>query len=345
MLKRSVIVGLAAILVLLVGCEKEEQADADTNADLMEKEMVEEAEKVETAADEYWSQAIDSELCQTIRECRDLGDEYGSEFFYDFIGGLNASNRMSNINAYTEEDKSVLATNTWVEEVPIVARYELREDEFFLTEGEEESMFTGIADLVLDIFNRNRINVKMVDFQEDIYMHVNTYEDKLYIPSNLVKQWLQSYTLPILVHEYGHLVSWNEADFVISDTCPAEQFYYKPYGGECYNPDSYMNHFFQSYWKNYEEQWLQGGYVSVEDRIAFYEEQKESFITIYASVNPYEDIAESFKFFMLTPYNNDPQTVADEKVNFFYQFPELVEYRTFVIKTLKDRKDEMLSFW
>ncbi|MCG3088772.1 hypothetical protein [Sporosarcina cyprini] len=342
-MKRLVIFGLIATAALLGGCEKEEQTDA--NADLPQKGRGQEIQQVETAADKYWSQAIDSELCQTIGECRDLGDEYGSEFFYDFIGGLNASNRMSSLNIYTEEDKSVFSKNTMKEEVPIVARYEIKEDQFILTKGEEESMFTGIADLVLAIFNRNKINVKMIDFQEDIYMHVNTYEDKLYIPSNLVKQWLQSHTLPILVHEYGHLLTWNEADFVISDTCPEEQFYFKPHGGECYNPDSYMNHFYQTYWKNYEEQWLQGGYESVEDRIAFYEDQKESFITIYASLNPYEDITESFTFFMLTPYNNDPQTVAEEKVNFFYQFPELVEYRTFVIKTLKDRKDEMLSFW
>lgn len=68
-------------------------------------------------------------------------------------------------------------------------------------------------------------------------------------------------------------------------------------------------------------------------------------MTTYATVNPFEDIAESFSYFMLTPYNESPQTVAERKVTFFYQFPELVEYRAFVLKELKNRKDEMYSFY
>ena len=50
---------------------------------------------------------------------------------------------------------------------------------------------------------------------------------------------------------------------------------------------------------------------------------KDSFVTTYATVNPFEDIAEFFSCFMLTPSNASPQTVAESKVNFFYQFPEL----------------------
>ena len=44
----------------------------------------------ETVVDAYWSQPIDSEICQTIGECRDLGDTYGSEHFTSFLGGLKA---------------------------------------------------------------------------------------------------------------------------------------------------------------------------------------------------------------------------------------------------------------
>ena len=48
-------------------------------------------------------------LCQTIGECRDLGDTYGSEHFTSFLGGLKASNQMSYLNVATEEDESDLA--------------------------------------------------------------------------------------------------------------------------------------------------------------------------------------------------------------------------------------------
>ena len=90
MLKRIIIGGFAAIVVLLAGCEKEEKAVAD----LVETEIVEEVHQVdETVVDDYWSQPIDSEICQTIGECRDLGDAYGSEHFARFFRRTQRSNR------------------------------------------------------------------------------------------------------------------------------------------------------------------------------------------------------------------------------------------------------------
>lgn len=343
MVKRIVIGGFIALVVLLAGCEEKENAVAD----LVETEVVEEGHQVDgTGVDEYWSQPIDSDICQTVGECRNLGDAYGSEHFISFLGGLKASNNMSFLNVNAEDDGSVLAfdANAKEDDESIFARYELIEGEFVLTKGEEADIFKGIADIVLALYDRNNVHLKVLDFQENVYPNVNPYEGKLAMPSNLITHWLQSDTVAILIHEYGHMLTWNESDFVNSDTCPADQFHYKPYG-ECYNADSYMNLYYQAFLKEYEEQWLYTGYQTTEERIAFYEKHKDSFMTTYATVHPFEDIAESFSFFMLTPYNGNPQTVPERKVNFFYQFPELVEYRAFVLKELKDRKDEMWSFY
>ncbi|HJF30342.1 MAG TPA: hypothetical protein K8V56_01020 [Sporosarcina psychrophila] len=343
MLKRIIIGGFAAIVVLLAGCEEEKKAVAD----LVKTETVEEILQVdETVVDDYWTQPIDSQICQTIGECRDLGDTYGSEHFTSFLGELKASDQMSYLNVATEEDESVLAiaTNEKEDEESIIARYELIEEEFVLTKGEEASIFKGIADIVLALYDRNKVNLQILDFQEDVYPYVDVYEGKLVMPSNLITHWLQSATVSTLIHEYGHMLTWNEADFVISETCAADQFHMKPYW-ECYNTDSHMNLYYQAFLKEYEERWLQAGNRTAEERIAFYEKHKDSFVTTYATVNPYEDIAESFSYFMLTPYNANPQTIPARKVNFFYQFPELVEYRAFVLKELKVRKDEMWSFY
>lgn len=343
LLVRGIIGGLAAIVVLLAGCEKEEKADAD----LVKLDIVEEVHQAdETVVDEFWSQPIDSELCQTIGECRDLGDDYGSEHFTSFLSGLNESNNMSFLYVAAEEDESVLAfaIGDKSDEKSIIARYQIKEDEFVLTNGEEASIFKGIADIVLTLFDRNKVDIQILEFQENVYPYVDIYEGKLVMPSNLISHWLQSYTVSILVHEFGHMLTWNKEDFVNSYTCSEDQFHLKQYY-ECYDADSYMNLYYQAFLKDYEEQWLHADYKTVEERIAFYEKNKDSFITTYATVDPYEDIAESFTFFMLTPYNDSPQTVAQEKVNFFYQFPELVEYRAFVLKELKDRKDEIWSFY
>ncbi|MCM3638903.1 putative zinc-binding metallopeptidase [Sporosarcina luteola] len=341
---KGMIMGVfAAIMVSLAGCEEEEKAIAD----LVETEIVEEVHQVdEPVVDEYWSQPIDSEICQTVGECRDVGDANGSDYFTSFSGDLKQTNNMSYLNVQAVGDESVLAfsANDKDDEKSIIACYELIEDEFVLTKGEETTIFNGIADIVLALYDRDKMNLQILEFQENVYPNVNTYEGKLVLPSNLVQHWLQSSTVAILVHEYGHMLTWNKADLVNSYTCPADQFHLKLYW-ECYNADSYMNLYYQAFLKEYEEQWLDAGNKTVEERMAFYESNKDSFVSTYATVNPYEDIAESFAHFMLTPYNESPQTVPETKVNFFYQFPELVEYRAFVLKELKDRKDEMWSFY
>ena len=138
---------------------------------------------------------------------------------------------MSYLNVATEDDESVLAfaANDREDEELIIARYEIIEDEFVLTRGEEASIFKGIADIVLALYDRNKVNLQILDFQEDVYPHVDVYEGKLVMPSNLITHWLQSDTVTILIHEYGHMLTWNEADLVISDTCPADQLHLKPY--------------------------------------------------------------------------------------------------------------------
>ena len=70
---------------MLAGCEEEEKA-----VDVVEEtEIVEEVVQAEEpVVDAYWSQPIDSEICQTVGECRDLGDTYGSEHFSSFSGTL-----------------------------------------------------------------------------------------------------------------------------------------------------------------------------------------------------------------------------------------------------------------
>ncbi|MDN4607212.1 hypothetical protein [Sporosarcina highlanderae] len=341
MIKGIIIGGFAAILVLLSGCEKDEKAVAD----LEDTEIVEKFHQVEeTVVDDYWSQPIDSELCKTLGECRDLGDTYGSEHFADFRKGLERTNEMWYLNVGTEVDIYDFNDLDWDDEELIIARYEIIEDELVLTRGEEASIFKGVVDIVHALYDRNKVNFQIIDFRENVYPHVDIYQGKLMLPSDEIAKWFQIDMVKTLIHEYGHMLTYNEADFVSSDTCPADQLYLKPYE-MCYSTDSYMNLYYQALLKEYEEQWLYDGNPTVEKRIAFYENHKDSFVTTYATVNLFEDIAESFSYFILTPYNDRPQTIPEEKVNFFYQFPELIEYRAFVLKELKERKDEMWSFY
>jgi hypothetical protein len=53
----------------------------------------------------------------------------------------------------------------------------------------------------------------------------------------------------------------------------------------------------------------------------------------YAVTDPSEDIAETWAFFVLSP---KPQggTVSDQKLLFFYQYPELVQVRGQILQNL-----------
>jgi hypothetical protein len=63
----------------------------------------------------------------------------------------------------------------------------------------------------------------------------------------------------------------------------------------------------------------------------FYDKHKDRFLNDYAATDPIEDIAESWAAFVLQP---TPQgdSIPEQKIRFFNQFPELVELRYQIIK-------------
>ena len=71
--------------------------------------------------------------------------------------------------------------------------------------------------------------------------------------------------------------------------------------------------------------------MACEDTLNFFLRFYDDFIDPYASTDPSEDICESFTYFVLRP--RDPyayQDVWSQKLDFFYNYPELVEFRTAV---------------
>lgn len=63
----------------------------------------------------------------------------------------------------------------------------------------------------------------------------------------------------------------------------------------------------------------------------FYANHREQFVSPYAATNPREDIAESWTEFILRPKPSGT-SIADQKVLFFYEFPELVQAREEIIQ-------------
>ena len=150
-----------------------------------------------------------------------------------------------------------------------------------------------------------------------------------------------------LIHEYGHLLTLNDeqvkidaylfhnpddddAYFEAEDACET----YFP-GEGCALRSSYLYQFYTQFWDDMYDEWLDIQFIEDDDEYyealdEFYFAREDQFVTDYSVTNPEEDIAESWSFFIMKakPTGN---TIADQKVLFFYQFPELVSLREEIV--------------
>lgn len=159
-----------------------------------------------------------------------------------------------------------------------------------------------------------------------------------------------------LVHEYAHLLTLNpqqvppslpifnhpENGRVYEQEAAKCQTYFP--GEGCSLPDSYINHFNQAFWSGIYDEWAQIDaltdeqeyYAALDD---FYLAHQSEFVSDYAPTNPAEDIAESFAYFALSPRPTGG-TVADQKLLFFYGYPELVRLRMAIIEGICTYEDK-----
>jgi len=135
-----------------------------------------------------------------------------------------------------------------------------------------------------------------------------------------------------LIHEYGHLLTLNPSQIELTDDMIQDDN--KGYlTSEGYAlKDSYLEIFVKQFWDD--ELLLEWDNIDnkknenkrVKLLYEFYLSHRDNFVTDYAAESPEEDIAEAWTFFVLSD-KPDTNTVKNQKVIFFYQFPELVAYR------------------
>lgn len=106
----------------------------------------------------------------------------------------------------------------------------------------------------------------------------------------------------------------------------------------CAKSDSYINLFYQKFWTDIISDWDEIQYIEDDDEFfeqsdLFYEKYQDRFVSVYASTNIDEDIAESWTAFVL---KDKPagETMTEQKILFFYDFPELVDICEHIRKEL-----------
>lgn len=129
----------------------------------------------------------------------------------------------------------------------------------------------------------------------------------------------------ILVHELAHLISVRRSETIKepdSTVCPTVQI-----GYGCARPGSIFDQFTRTFWspKNTKK-------TSGHTRTALFHNNPDEYVTVYAATNSAEDFAESFRHFIFD-HKPTTATVADQKVNLFWQSEELIQLRTAVRAT------------
>lgn len=125
-----------------------------------------------------------------------------------------------------------------------------------------------------------------------------------------------------IVHEYGHIVTLSGDQVgAVSGACPRVEL-----DEGCGTGDSYINAYYNKFWKDYDFGADAVGSISEDEAAALYKTEPSSFVSEYASTNISEDIAESFADFVTKSKPADT-AIKSQKVRFFYQYPELVTLR------------------
>ncbi len=128
-----------------------------------------------------------------------------------------------------------------------------------------------------------------------------------------------------LIHEYAHYLTLNddEVDYIAS-------FRRDRYceDGVVAKKDSLLTQFYLRFWQDYVIDDL------YETSYAFYVRNQTSFVSEYAATNASEDIAECFSFFVLDDKPTD-DSIASQKILFFYEMPQCVALRTTIRQALQ----------
>lgn len=126
-----------------------------------------------------------------------------------------------------------------------------------------------------------------------------------------------------IIHEYGHIMALNDEQLQAdANSCSS----YNP-GEGCATQNSYLHEFYNRFWADLADEVAQ---IDEEDEDAiyeFYEKYEDRFVTDYAATNPVEDLAEVFAVFVTSDSRPSGNLIKDKKVQFLYEYPELIDLR------------------
>ena len=127
-----------------------------------------------------------------------------------------------------------------------------------------------------------------------------------------------------LIHEYGHILSLNDTQI---DAASSSCLTYELEEG-CAMNQSFIQKFYLQFWASIASEWASAR--DEDDYYELYKKYQDRFLTEYAATNIAEDIAETFAVFITRENGPNGQTIAEDKIRFMYNEPELVRMRNYI---------------
>ncbi|MCU1396000.1 MAG: hypothetical protein JWM34_4428 [Ilumatobacteraceae bacterium] len=131
-----------------------------------------------------------------------------------------------------------------------------------------------------------------------------------------------------MIHEFAHYLTLNP-DQISLDTSGAASCPISTFNGRCPQPGSYLGDFEAAFWAGYTDDKADATQAAQDTRFA-----TGDFVSQYSTINPDEDIAETFLFWVREDAAPTGDSVLDQKLRFFDAYPELVKIKEHILASL-----------
>lgn len=353
-----VTVGL--VLLLMVGCAEfweDEPVHQEGNSDTREIIQVSNTQEIRCGVHEIYDsqteECVAAPTCDNMEDCLIIGDqlvEQINELFGDLLNDYN-SDHAHHEDGHEDIDIVIYdwdGENLYYRDVPDV----------------EDRLIDYQEDTDTHMYLWDMFRYLIPDYQlEDVSGYVVFTDGPAvmlaYIaPDEHLDSWLLGIDIMdadnrmelkvTLLHEFAHIMTLREGQLrMIEDVVYAEEddpihleekeacstFFVTGYG--CTEQGSYLDNFYLAFWAgDLIEEWEDRGVEMNEDeQWEFFLDHEEKFVTDYAASKPYEDIAETWTYFILFP-KPEGGVEWEDKILFFYDYPEQVELRVEVLSRL-----------
>lgn len=192
--------------------------------------------------------------------------------------------------------------------------------------------------MLVDVIGKREATMRFVSFEvfddseSDMYASVwrnSEDESKWHMNINIAFVDSDDGLIDTIIHEFGHTIFLSDNQVAYVDgACPVFEF-----SEGCVKQDAYVNAFQKKFWSRYTDA-PKPDDTDAKKADALYAKHPSHFVSDYAATNVNEDMAESWAHFVR---NEEPtgDTLWEQKVRFFYDYPYLVNTRDILRENMK----------